>query len=106
MPSARLWIERSLVPKKIVVTASGSPATGGKFAVKGTPGAGIGIQEVALAVFAIAGGVALFLGILRDGLTLEGVSADYLDFILGIAILVAMTINIYVGRVRKGSGRG
>jgi simple sugar transport system permease protein len=49
---------------------------------------------------------ALFLGILRDGLTLEGVSADYLDFILGIAILVAMTINIYVGRVRKGSGRG
>jgi simple sugar transport system permease protein len=49
---------------------------------------------------------ALFLGILRDGLTLEGVSADYLDFILGIAILVAMTINVYVGRVRKGSGRG
>jgi simple sugar transport system permease protein len=49
---------------------------------------------------------ALFLGILRDGLTLEGVNADYLDFILGIAILVAMVINVYVGRVRKGSGRG
>jgi simple sugar transport system permease protein len=49
---------------------------------------------------------ALFLGILRDGLTLEGVNADYLDFILGVAILVAMVINIYVGRVRKGSGRG
>src|ERR687884_261739 len=48
---------------------------------------------------------ALFLGILRDGLTLEGVNADYLDFILGVAILVAMVINIYVGRVRKGSGR-
>ena len=47
---------------------------------------------------------ALFLGVLRDGLTLEGVNADYLDFILGIAILVAMVINIYVGRVRKGSG--
>ena len=27
---------------------------------------------------------ALFLGILRDGLTLEGVNADYLDFILGV----------------------
>jgi simple sugar transport system permease protein len=49
---------------------------------------------------------ALFLGILRDGLTLEGVNADYLDFILGIAILLAMVINIYVGRVRKRSGRG
>jgi simple sugar transport system permease protein len=49
---------------------------------------------------------ALFLGILRDGLTLEGVNADYLDFILGVAILSAMVINIYVGRVRKGSGRG
>jgi simple sugar transport system permease protein len=48
---------------------------------------------------------ALFLGVLRDGLTLEGVNADYLDFILGIAILTAMVINIYVGRVRKGSGR-
>src|SRR3954451_7424081 len=46
---------------------------------------------------------ALFLGILRDGLTLEGVNADYLDFILGVAILVAMVINVYVGRVRKGS---
>jgi simple sugar transport system permease protein len=49
---------------------------------------------------------ALFLGILRDGLTLEGVNADYLDFILGVAILAAMVINVYVGRVRKGSGRG
>jgi simple sugar transport system permease protein len=49
---------------------------------------------------------ALFLGVLRDGLTLQGISADYLDFILGIAILMAMVINVYVGRVRKGSGRG
>jgi simple sugar transport system permease protein len=56
------------------------------------------------AVGALVG--ALFLGILRDGLTLQGVNADYLDFILGIAILGAMVINVYVGRVRKGSGRG
>jgi simple sugar transport system permease protein len=49
---------------------------------------------------------AIFLGVLRDGLTLQGVNADYLDFILGIAILVAMVINVYVGRVRKGSGIG
>ena len=47
---------------------------------------------------------ALFLGVLRDGLTLQGVNADYLDFILGVAILVAMVINVYVARVRKGSG--
>jgi len=59
---------------------------------------------VGTAVGALFG--ALFLGILRDGLTLEGVNADYLDFILGIAILVAMVINIYVGRVRRGSGHG
>jgi simple sugar transport system permease protein len=49
---------------------------------------------------------ALFLGVLRDGLTIQGVSADYLDFILGIAILVAMVINVYIGRVRKGQGLG
>jgi simple sugar transport system permease protein len=49
---------------------------------------------------------ALFLGVLRDGLTLEGVNADYLDFILGLAILFAMVINVYVGRVRKRSGVG
>jgi simple sugar transport system permease protein len=49
---------------------------------------------------------ALFLGVLRDGLTIDGVSADYLDFILGIAIIAAMVINVYVGRVRRGSGRG
>jgi simple sugar transport system permease protein len=48
---------------------------------------------------------ALFLGVLRDGLTLQGVNADYLDFILGVAILGAMVINVYVGRVRRGSGR-
>jgi simple sugar transport system permease protein len=47
---------------------------------------------------------ALFLGVLRDGLVLEGVNADYLDFILGLAILIAMIINVYVGRVRRGSG--
>jgi simple sugar transport system permease protein len=49
---------------------------------------------------------ALFLGVLRDGLTIQGVSADYLDFILGIAILFAMVINVYIGRVRKGQGLG
>jgi simple sugar transport system permease protein len=49
---------------------------------------------------------ALFLGILNDGLTLTGVNASYLDFYLGLAILVAMAFNTYVSRVRIGSGRG
>ncbi|HST55047.1 MAG TPA: ABC transporter permease [Solirubrobacteraceae bacterium] len=49
---------------------------------------------------------ALFLGVLHDGLVIQGVNADYLDFYLGLAIVVAMVINIYVGRVRKGSGLG
>jgi simple sugar transport system permease protein len=49
---------------------------------------------------------ALFLGVLQDGLAIKGVNADYLDFYLGIAILFAMLINVYVGRVRRRSGVG
>jgi simple sugar transport system permease protein len=46
---------------------------------------------------------AAFLGILRDGFTIQGVSAFTFDLILGIAILVAMIVNVYVGRIRRGS---
>jgi simple sugar transport system permease protein len=49
---------------------------------------------------------ALFLGILRDGLNIKGVSANYFLFYLGIALLIAMAFNTYVSRVRSGSGRG
>jgi len=49
---------------------------------------------------------ALFLGVLHDGLIIKGVSADYLDLYLGLAILIAMTANVYVQRVRTGSGLG
>jgi simple sugar transport system permease protein len=45
---------------------------------------------------------ALFLGILEDGLILQGVNANYLLFYTGLAIIVAMTANVYVGRVRRG----
>ena len=62
------------------------------------------VGGVGTAIGALFG--ALFLGVLRDGLTLKGVNADYLDFILGLAILGAMVVNIYVGKVRKGSGVG
>ncbi len=49
---------------------------------------------------------ALFLGVLHDGLILKGVNADYQLFYLGLAILLAMTINVYVQRVRRGSRSG
>lgn len=45
---------------------------------------------------------ALFLGILKDGLILQGVNANYLLFYTGIAIIVAMTANVYVARTRRG----
>jgi simple sugar transport system permease protein len=49
---------------------------------------------------------ALFLGVLHDGLIIKGVSADYLDLYLGLAILISMAFNVYVQRVRTGSGLG
>jgi simple sugar transport system permease protein len=49
---------------------------------------------------------ALFLGILYDGLTLQGVNANYLLFYLGLAIIIAMTLHVFVQRARRGSGRG
>jgi simple sugar transport system permease protein len=49
---------------------------------------------------------ALFLGALQDGLAIKGVNADYLDFYLGLAIVFAMLINVYIGRTRRRSGHG
>lgn len=49
---------------------------------------------------------AVFLGVLRDGLNIKGVSANYFYFYLGLAILISMAFNTYVSRVRTGSGRG
>jgi simple sugar transport system permease protein len=49
---------------------------------------------------------ALFLGVLKDGLILQGVNANYLLFYTGLAIIVAMTVNVYVQRQRRGHGSG
>ncbi|HEY4427053.1 MAG TPA: ABC transporter permease [Solirubrobacteraceae bacterium] len=49
---------------------------------------------------------ALFLGILKDGLILQGVQANYLLFYTGLAVIVAMTANVFVGRVRRGQTGG
>jgi simple sugar transport system permease protein len=44
----------------------------------------------------------LVLSILRNGFTLEGVSAYTFNVILGVAILIVMVLNINVGRLRRG----
>jgi simple sugar transport system permease protein len=49
---------------------------------------------------------ACVLGILRDGFTLQGVSAFTFDLILGIAIIAAMILDIYLARFRKRGGGG
>jgi simple sugar transport system permease protein len=49
---------------------------------------------------------ALFLGILKDGLVLQGTSANYLLFYLGLAIIVASTVSVFVTRARRGHGSG
>lgn len=56
----------------------------------------------------VVGGLigAVFLGVLRDGLNIKGVSANYFYLYLGLAILISMAFNTYVSRVRRGSGRG
>ncbi len=46
---------------------------------------------------------ALFLGVLNEGLILKGVSSNYADLYLGLAIIVAMVINVYIQRIRRGS---
>lgn len=48
---------------------------------------------------------ACVLGILRDGFTLQGVSAFTFDLILGLAIIAAMVLDTYVRRVRGRGGR-
>lgn len=44
---------------------------------------------------------AIVLGILKDGFTLSGVSAYTFDIILGGAILLTMTINVHLNRLRE-----
>ena len=49
---------------------------------------------------------ALFLGILQDGLNLKSVPATYVYLWLGIAVIIAMVLYVFVRRIRLGSGRG
>jgi simple sugar transport system permease protein len=80
-------------------------------------GANIMFAAVSAAVIggtALAGGVGTIIGaffgtvvlsILQNGFSLQGVDAYTYNIILGIAILIAMTANVYVGRLRRMGGR-
>ena len=48
---------------------------------------------------------ALLLGIVFDGFNLTGVSANAFDVVLGIAILVAMLLNVYLAILRQRAPR-
>src|SRR5215203_3297299 len=86
-------------------------ATGGN--PLGAREAGVSIAAAVIGGTALLGGVgtvtgaflgALVLTILRNGFTLQGISAYTYNIILGVAILVAMILNVYVARLR-GAGR-
>jgi simple sugar transport system permease protein len=49
---------------------------------------------------------ALFLGVIYDGLIFKSVSSNYEFLYVGLAILIAMSINIYIARYRTRSGLG
>ena len=46
----------------------------------------------------------LVLAVLNLGFTLQGISAYTFDFVLGIAIIVSMALNVTLERIRQ-SGR-
>lgn len=75
-------------------------------------GAGVMFLAISAAVIGgtpLAGGVGTMIGafigtlvlsVLRNGFTLQGTGAFTFNIILGIAVLVVMVLNIYVGRLR------
>ena len=75
-------------------------------------GAGVMFLAISAAVIGgtpLAGGVGTMIGafigtlvlsVLRNGFTLQGIGAFTFNIILGIAVLVVMVLNIYVGRLR------
>jgi simple sugar transport system permease protein len=47
----------------------------------------------------------VLLGIVFDGFNIQGISANAFDVVLGIAILVAMLLNVYLSVLRKRVSR-
>ena len=90
------------------VTATPDPSGSNDILFQGIASAVIGGTLMRGGAGTVVGALigALFLGVLHDGLIIKGVSANYLDLYLGLAILIAMSVNVYVQRVRTGSGLG
>jgi simple sugar transport system permease protein len=90
------------------VTATPDPSGSNEILFQGIAAAVIGGTLLRGGSGTVVGALigALFLGVLHDGLIIKGVSADYLDLYLGLAIILVMSINVYVQRVRTGSGLG
>jgi simple sugar transport system permease protein len=86
-------------------TATPDPSGANTFLFEGIAAAVIGGTLLTGGSGTVVGALigALFLGILNQGLIIQGTSADYLDLYLGIAILIAMTLNVFVQRVRRGA---
>jgi simple sugar transport system permease protein len=88
--------------------SSTDPLAGGQTIMFLAVAAGvIGGTPLAGGAGTIMGGLlgAIVLGVLKDGLSLQGVNAFAFDMILGAAILVAMISNIHLGRLRRGGRR-
>lgn len=71
-----------------------------------------GISAAVIGGTALAGGSgtiigafigALFLGVLRDGFRLEGISAFQFNVVLGVAIILSMILNVWLSRLRRGA---
>lgn len=90
------------------VTATPDPSGSNEILFQGIASAVIGGTLLRGGSGTVVGALigALFLGVLHDGLIIQGVSANYLNLYLGLAILIAMSVNVYVQRVRTGSGLG
>ena len=89
-------------------TATPDPSGANTFLFEGIAAAVIGGTLLTGGSGTVVGALigALFRGILNQGLIIQGTSADYLDLYLGIAILIAMTLNVFVQRVRRGATGG
>ncbi len=70
----------------------------------------LGISAAVIGGTPLAGGVGTIIGaflgttalsVLRNGFTLQGVSAFTFNIILGIAVLIVMVLNVYAGRLRR-----
>jgi simple sugar transport system permease protein len=88
-------------------TATPDPSGANEVLFEGISAAVIGGTLLAGGSGTVVGALigAVFLGVLNDGLIIKGVNAEYLFLYTGIAILIAMTLNVFVQRVRTGGSR-